>query len=68
MRWLVGGLLAAVLVVGLVLAVTNLGSLFKTTPEPNASRRYVHQRRRRPPSAEPSAYRQPRTGRRTARH
>ncbi|MDI3210965.1 ABC transporter substrate-binding protein [Arthrobacter sp. AL12] len=36
MRWLVGGLLAAVLVVGLVLAVTNLGSLFKTTPEPIA--------------------------------
>lgn len=33
MRWLVGGLLAAVLVVGLVLAVTNLGSLFKSTPE-----------------------------------
>ncbi|WP_024818837.1 ABC transporter substrate-binding protein [Arthrobacter sp. 31Y] len=27
LRWLVGGLLAAVLVVGLVLAVTNLGSL-----------------------------------------
>ena len=37
MRWLVGGLLAAVLVVGLVLAVTNLGSLFKTTPQPAAS-------------------------------
>ncbi|XAS64109.1 ABC transporter substrate-binding protein [Micrococcaceae bacterium Sec5.8] len=36
MRWLVGGLLAAVLVVGLVLAVTNLGSLFKTTPQPAA--------------------------------
>ena len=36
MRWLVGGLLAAVLVVGLVLAVTNLGSLFKTSPEPVA--------------------------------
>lgn len=32
MRWLVGGLLAAVLVVGLVLAVTNLGSLFQNTP------------------------------------
>ncbi|MFE4195956.1 ABC transporter substrate-binding protein [Paenarthrobacter sp. NPDC056912] len=28
LRWLVGGLLAAVLIVGLVLAVTNLGSLF----------------------------------------
>ncbi|WP_160668648.1 ABC transporter substrate-binding protein [Pseudarthrobacter sp. ATCC 49987] len=36
-RWLVGGLLAAVLVVGLVLAVTNLGSLFKSTPQPVAS-------------------------------
>ncbi|AOT02909.1 ABC transporter substrate-binding protein [Arthrobacter sp. U41] len=36
MRWLVGGLLAAVLVVGLVLAVTNLGSLFKTTTPPVA--------------------------------
>ena len=36
MRWLVGGLLAAVLVVGLVFAVTNLGSLFKSSPQPNA--------------------------------
>ncbi|MDD1476152.1 ABC transporter substrate-binding protein [Arthrobacter sp. H16F315] len=36
MRWLVGGLLAAVLVVGLVLAVTNLGGLFKSTPQPAA--------------------------------
>jgi hypothetical protein len=36
MRWLVGGLLAAVLVVGLVLAVTNLGSLFQSTPPPAA--------------------------------
>ena len=36
LRWLVGGLLAAVLVVGLVLAVTNLGGLFKTTAEPVA--------------------------------
>ena len=35
-RWLVGGLLAAVLVVGLVFAVTNLGSLFKSTPPPAA--------------------------------
>ena len=33
-RWLVGGLLAAVLIVGLVFAVGNLGSLFK--PEPKA--------------------------------
>lgn len=36
MRWLVGGLLAAVLVVGLIFAVTNLGSLFKSSPQPNA--------------------------------
>lgn len=34
MRWLVGGLLAVVLIAGLVFAVTNLGSLF--TPEPQA--------------------------------
>ncbi|WP_457973121.1 ABC transporter substrate-binding protein [Arthrobacter sp. D1-17] len=33
MRWLVGGLLAAVLVVGLIFAVTNLGSLFRTAPQ-----------------------------------
>lgn len=37
MRWLVGGLLAAVLIVGLIFAVTNLGSLFKTTPQPDAT-------------------------------
>jgi hypothetical protein len=36
-RWLVGGLLAAVLVVGLVFAVTNLGSLFKSSPQPDAA-------------------------------
>lgn len=36
MRWLVGGLLAAVLVVGLILAVTNLGSLFKSGIGPAA--------------------------------
>ncbi|WLQ08047.1 ABC transporter substrate-binding protein [Arthrobacter oryzae] len=35
MRWLVGGLLAAVLVVGLIFAVSNLGSLFKTEPQSN---------------------------------
>ncbi|MFF2030492.1 ABC transporter substrate-binding protein [Arthrobacter sp. NPDC058192] len=35
-RWLVGGLLAAVLVVGLIFAVTNLGSLFKSSPQTNA--------------------------------
>ncbi|MDQ0754736.1 ABC transporter substrate-binding protein [Arthrobacter sp. B3I4] len=34
MRWLVGALLAAVLVIGLIFAVTNLGGLFKGgTPE-----------------------------------
>lgn len=33
MRWLVGGILAAVLVVGLIFAVTNLGSLFKSEPQ-----------------------------------
>jgi hypothetical protein len=37
MRWLVGGLLAAVLVVGLVFAVTNLGSLFKSSAQPDAA-------------------------------
>lgn len=35
MRWLVGGLLAAVLVVGLIFAVSNLGSLFKSQPQSN---------------------------------
>ncbi|TWD50449.1 hypothetical protein FB478_10751 [Arthrobacter sp. AG367] len=34
MRWLVGGLLAVVLIAGLIFAVTNLGSLF--TPGPQA--------------------------------
>jgi hypothetical protein len=37
MRWLVGGLLAAVLVVGLIFAVTNLGSLFKSSPQTNTA-------------------------------
>ncbi|HET7140083.1 MAG TPA: ABC transporter substrate-binding protein [Arthrobacter sp.] len=37
MRWLVGGLLAVVLIAGLVFAVTNLGSLFKSGPEANPS-------------------------------
>jgi hypothetical protein len=37
-RWLVGGLLAAVLVVGLVFAVSGLGSLFNSTPKPAADR------------------------------
>jgi hypothetical protein len=37
MRWLVGGLLAVVLIAGLVFAVTNLGSLFKSGPEANTA-------------------------------
>jgi hypothetical protein len=37
MRWLVGGLLAVVLIAGLVFAVTNLGSLFKTDPQANTT-------------------------------
>ncbi|MGN7251008.1 ABC transporter substrate-binding protein [Arthrobacter sp. SAFR-014] len=37
MRWLVGGLLAAVLIVGLIFAVTNLGSLFKSAPQSEAT-------------------------------
>jgi hypothetical protein len=35
MRWLVGGLLAVVLIAGLVFAVTNLGTLFKSEPQAN---------------------------------
>jgi hypothetical protein len=37
MRWLVGGLLAVVLVVGLIFAVSNLGSLFKSGPQTTAA-------------------------------
>jgi hypothetical protein len=33
MRWLVGGLLAVVLIAGLIFAVTNLGSLFTSDPQ-----------------------------------
>ncbi len=33
MRWLVGGLLAVVLIAGLIFAVTNLGSLFTSDPK-----------------------------------
>lgn len=33
MRWLVGGLLAVVLIAGLIFAVTNLGSLFTSGPQ-----------------------------------
>jgi len=54
MRWLVGGLLAAVLVVGLVLAVTNLGSLFKSTPEPIAGGGNASTSAPAPTSAKPS--------------
>ena len=35
MRWLVGGLLAVVLIAGLVFALTNLGSLFNGGPQAN---------------------------------
>jgi len=35
MRWLVGGLLAVVLIAGLVFALTNLGSLFQSAPQAN---------------------------------
>ncbi len=35
MRWLVGGLLAVVLIAGLVFALTNLGSLTKPGPQAN---------------------------------
>lgn len=37
MRWLVGGLLAVVLIAGLVFAVTNLGSLFRSDPQANTT-------------------------------
>jgi hypothetical protein len=37
MRWLVGGLLAVVLIAGLVFALTNLGSLFSGSPQANPS-------------------------------
>jgi hypothetical protein len=54
MRWLVGGLLAAVLVVGLVLAVTNLGSLFKSSPEPAAGGSSAGASTAGPSSAQPT--------------
>lgn len=53
MRWLVGGLLAAVLIVGLIFAVTNLGSLFKSAPQTEATPGA---------SAPPSAAAKPSTG------
>ena len=37
MRWLVGGVLAVVLIAGLVFALTNLGSLFNGNPQANPS-------------------------------
>lgn len=37
MRWLVGGLLAVVLIAGLVFTLTNLGSLFSSEPQANPS-------------------------------
>lgn len=37
MRWLVGGLLAVVLIAGLIFAVTNLGSLFTSEPQAESS-------------------------------
>ena len=37
MRWLVGGLLAVVLIAGLIFAVTNLGSLFTSEPQAKSS-------------------------------
>ena len=67
MRWLVGGLLAAVLVVGLVLAVTNLGSLFKSNPAAQRRRRHRHERPRGD-LGRAVRYRKPRAGHRSARH
>ena len=57
MRWLVGGLLAVVLVVGLVFAVTNLGSLFQCEPQSQPGSGNVRHRatpdvRARPPPAQ----------------
>ncbi|MFJ5957395.1 ABC transporter substrate-binding protein [Paenarthrobacter sp. NPDC092416] len=54
LRWLVGGLLAAVLIVGLVLAVTNLGSLLPSGA-PAATDKTTAQQPTGTESAEPSA-------------
>ena len=62
MRWLVGGLLAAVLVVGLVLAVTNLGSLFQTSPESVAGGTASSAAPGSTPSAAPSGTAKPAAG------
>jgi len=55
MRWLVGGLLAAVLVVGLIFAVSNLGSLFKTEPQSNPAPGTTSSASQPQSSAEPTA-------------
>ncbi|UUL76818.1 ABC transporter substrate-binding protein [Pseudarthrobacter sp. Fe7] len=61
MRWLVGGLLAVVLIAGLIFAVTNLGSLFTSAPRPSRRprrsplllRRHPRPQRSQAPSAPP---------------
>jgi hypothetical protein len=55
MRWLVGGILAAVLIVGLVFAVTNLGSFFQTGSDPAAGTAPETTTAPQATSAEPSA-------------
>ncbi|WP_284976946.1 ABC transporter substrate-binding protein [Arthrobacter sp. efr-133-TYG-104] len=60
MRWLVGGLLAAVLIVGLILAVTNLGSLMPHAAAPAPTQTAAPQptgagTASQPPSAAPTA-------------
>ncbi|MFJ4209370.1 ABC transporter substrate-binding protein [Paenarthrobacter sp. NPDC089675] len=53
LRWLVGGLLAAVLIVGLVLAVTNLGSLLPSS-KPAATQSTTQPQATGTQSAEPT--------------
>jgi hypothetical protein len=53
LRWLVGGLLAAVLIVGLVLAVTNLGNLLPSGT-PAATQNTSAPQTSTPPSEEPT--------------
>jgi hypothetical protein len=53
LRWLVGGLLAAVLIVGLVLAVTNLGNLLPSG-SPAATQNTTAPQTTTPPSEEPT--------------
>ncbi|MEV7662690.1 ABC transporter substrate-binding protein [Paenarthrobacter sp. NPDC089316] len=52
LRWLVGGLLAAVLIVGLILAVTNLGSLLPSN-KPAATQSTAAPETSETPSEEP---------------